>query len=75
MVNDAPVSVNVRHKECLENAKKSLILVKEGIRSGLSEDLVCVDMMDAYGYLGLILGEKIEDDLADRIFERFCMGK
>ena len=75
MVNDAPVSVNVRHKECLENAKKSLILVKEGIRSGLSEDLVCVDMMDAYAALGLILGVEIEDDLADRIFESFCMGK
>ena len=75
MVNNAPVSVNVRHKECLERAKKSLSLVKEGLQSGISEDLLCVDMMDAYGYLGLILGEEIEDDLADRIFERFCMGK
>ena len=75
MVNDAPVSVNVRHKECLENAKKSLYLVKEGLGSGISEDMLCVDMMDAYGFFGLILGEEIEDDLADRIFERFCMGK
>lgn len=75
MVNDAPVSVNVRHKECLESAKKSLLLVHEGLNSGVTEDLLFVDMMDAYAALGLILGEEIEDDLADRIFEKFCMGK
>ena len=75
MVIDEPVSVNARHKECLDRAKKSLILVRDGMESGVSEDLLCVDMMDAYRELGLILGEEIQDDLADRIFERFCMGK
>ncbi len=75
IVNDKPVSVNARHKECLVSAKKSLMLVSEGLEAGLSEDLLCVDLMDAYTYLGLILGEEIQDDLADRIFEKFCMGK
>ena len=32
-------------------------------------------MMNAYEKLGLIIGEEVEDDLADRIFEKFCMGK
>ena len=31
--------------------------------------------MNAYEKLGLIIGEEVEDDLADRIFEKFCMGK
>ena len=75
MVNDSPVSVNARHKECLDGAKKSLLLVRDGIETGVSEDLLCVDIMDAYRELGLILGEEIQDDLADRIFESFCMGK
>ena len=34
-----------------------------------------IDMMNAYEKLGLIIGEEVEDDLADRIFEKFCMGK
>ena len=51
------------------------MLVKEGLDAGVSEDLLAVDMMDAYASLGFILGEEIEDDLADRIFEKFCMGK
>ena len=32
-------------------------------------------MMNAYEKLGLIIGEEVEDDLADWIFEKFCMGK
>lgn len=75
IVNDEPVIVNERHGELLNMAKKSLELVKAGIDGGISEDLLTVDMMDAYGYLGNILGDEIEDDLADRIFEKFCMGK
>ena len=34
-----------------------------------------IDLMNAYEKLGLIIGEEVEDDLADRIFEKFCMGK
>ena len=75
MVNDAPVIANVRQKVLLSEALESLMLVKEGLDAGVSEDLLAVDMMDAYASLGFILGEEIEDDLADRIFEKFCMGK
>ena len=75
MVNDAPVIANVRQKVLLSEALESLMLVKEGLDAGVSEDLLTVDMMDVYASLGFILGEEIEDDLADRIFEKFCMGK
>ncbi|OKZ91833.1 MAG: tRNA uridine-5-carboxymethylaminomethyl(34) synthesis GTPase MnmE [Eubacterium sp. 36_13] len=33
------------------------------------------DLMTAYEKLGMIIGEEVEDDLADRIFSKFCMGK
>ena len=73
--NDSPVMINGRHRECLLQAVKSLELVKDALAADVSEDLISVDMMDAYVSLGKILGEDIEDDLADRIFEKFCMGK
>ncbi|MDY3825093.1 MAG: hypothetical protein SO020_00915, partial [Lachnospiraceae bacterium] len=41
----------------------------------MSEDFFTIDLMDAYTSLGTILGKEIEDDLADRIFSKFCMGK
>ncbi len=75
IVNDSPVITNSRHKNLLETATKSLLLVEEAIDMGVSEDLISIDLMDAYESLGKILGKEIEDDLADRIFEKFCMGK
>ena len=64
-----------RQLDMLERACKSLELAASSVREGMSEDLYTVDMMDAYGYLGSILGEDTDDDLADRIFSEFCMGK
>ena len=75
LVNNEPVIINERHLELLNKAKTSLEYVKTGIETDAPEDLLTVDMMDAYTELGSILGEEIEDDLADRIFEKFCMGK
>lgn len=75
IVNDSPVITNSRHKILLEDAIKSFRLVEDAIDMGVSEDLISIDLMDAYTALGKIIGKEIEDDLADRIFEKFCMGK
>ena len=64
-----------QEKNLLREALESLKLVKGGIEAGVSEDFLTIDMMNAYEKLGLIIGEEVEDDLADRIFEKFCMGK
>lgn len=74
-VNDEVYITSARHKSLLFEAKESLLLVKESINNGLTEDFLTIDLMNAYTKLGLILGEEVEDDLADRIFEKFCMGK
>lgn len=69
------VLTNERHIQALLKAKESLILAKKTIRDGAGEDLLTVDLMDAYTALSSIIGENVEDDLADRIFSKFCMGK
>lgn len=69
------VITNMRHKEALQNAHKSLILVKESIQNKMEEDFFSIDLMDAYMELGKIIGEEIEDDLIEEIFSKFCMGK
>ncbi len=66
---------NKRQISLLKRAYESLVLVCDSIEKGQSEDLYTVDMMDAYAALGSIIGEDISDDLADRIFSEFCMGK
>ncbi len=66
---------SVRHKEAVENAVKSLNQVKNTILDGMPEDFFTIDMMDAYRELGLINGETASEDLVNKIFKDFCMGK
>ena len=73
--DDSVVIMNVRHKAALEAALGSLSMVMEGIDNGVPEDLLTIDLMDAYGRLGTILGESVEEDLIDEIFGKFCTGK
>ena len=73
--NEEIYITNARHKTLLKEALNSLRLVSEGINDGVSEDFLTIDLMNAYEKLGLIIGEAVEDDLADQIFSKFCMGK
>lgn len=73
--NEEMYIANERQKQLLIEAKEALVLVKEGIESGMSEDFLTIDLMTAYEKLGYIIGEEVEDDLADKIFKSFCMGK
>lgn len=73
--NDEVIITNARQKEALVNAKDSLNNVIESIENDMPEDFYSIDMMGAYEALGLVNGQSLEDDLADTIFEKFCMGK
>lgn len=73
--NDQLYITNARHKNELVCIKNALEKVIESIDMGMEEDFFSIDMMDAYEHLGLIIGETARDDLADKIFKDFCMGK
>ncbi len=66
---------NLRHSELLKEAVSSLKQVLQTVSDGLPEDFYLPDLMDAYASLGRILGEEVGEDLVDRIFSDFCMGK
>lgn len=73
--NDQIYLTSVRHLEAVENACHSLESVLQTIQDGMPEDLYMVDLMDAYRSLGLINGETASEDLVNKIFSEFCMGK
>ena len=54
--NDEVYITNARHKAALEEADKSLDLVRNSILGGLPEDFFSIDLMNAYENLGKILG-------------------
>ncbi len=73
--NDELYITNLRHKNLLYDAKESLSKVLESISMGMGEDFYTIDLMAAYASLGKIIGEELEDDLVNKIFAEFCMGK
>lgn len=73
--NDEVYITNMRHKEAIQNAYDSMKLVEGSVLDGMPEDFFSIDLMNAYKALGIVIGEEIEDDLANEIFSKFCMGK
>ena len=74
-VNDEVIITNVRHKEALVEAEKSLQMVMNSLKMHMPEDFYSIDLMSAYASLGYIIGEEVDEDLVNEIFTKFCMGK
>jgi tRNA modification GTPase len=65
----------VRHRQALERTRAALERTAEALTSDLSAEFVAVDLRDALDGLGEIVGAVATDDLLDRIFNEFCIGK
>lgn len=66
---------NARHEQALRLAFESLAQAADTIRARQPIDLLNVDLTSARYQLGLITGQSASDDLLDRIFSEFCVGK
>lgn len=66
---------NRRQKEALVKAIVSLDKVADTIDMGMPEDCIAIDLHDAYGHLGMIIGEALKDEIINELFGRFCLGK
>ena len=66
---------SVRHKQALEKAAVQLTEAIDGIQAKLPLDMVSIDLRSAWEDLGEITGATSTEDLLDRIFADFCIGK
>ena len=66
---------NARHKELLDKALSNMLSVKKAFKEDQPEETLSIDLKEAITALGLVIGKSISDDILDRIFERFCIGK
>ncbi|HUT12682.1 MAG TPA: tRNA modification GTPase [Thermoguttaceae bacterium] len=65
----------VRCRESLRLAAESLCRAKEVLHTNGGEELVAAEIRVALGELGKVVGAVYTDDVLDRIFSRFCIGK
>lgn len=73
--NNETIVTNTRHYDALIKALEEIRKVQYGLRSGLSADLVAIDIRQALFHFGEITGQVTNDELLGNIFANFCIGK
>lgn len=66
---------NERQRSNVSNALKSVKEAKEALDMGLTYDAVTVSLEDAISELLEMTGERTSDEVIDRVFHNFCVGK
>ncbi|MBQ9960632.1 MAG: tRNA uridine-5-carboxymethylaminomethyl(34) synthesis GTPase MnmE [Firmicutes bacterium] len=66
---------NVRHKNILEESNQSIIDALDLIAAWQPLEFIEIDVNRCYELLGEIIGETAADDIIEKVFERFCLGK
>jgi tRNA modification GTPase len=73
--SDLGIAPSLRHKEALERASGHFEKSVLNLRETLPFELVAADLQEGLDALGEIVGETTSDEVLDRIFSRFCIGK
>jgi len=73
--NNETIVTNTRHYDSLLKALEEIQKVSFGLQTGLSSDLMAIDIRQALYYFGEITGEVTNDELLGNIFANFCIGK
>lgn len=66
---------NIRHKTALTKALDNFKNAVENIRNGSPMDIIAMDIREGADTLAEITGETTNEDIYDRIFSEFCLGK
>lgn len=75
IMGNSTIITNIRHKNALENAEKSLKDALQTLNSTQNLELFSIDLTNAYNHLGEITGTTSVENIIDRIFSKFCLGK
>jgi tRNA modification GTPase len=69
------ILTNARHADAIGRALESLRAMLEAMELGVTPDAVLTEAETAMAAIGELTGASVREDITDRIFERFCVGK
>jgi len=72
---DGSVLTNARQFDAIRRAYDAMTRSLKGLRLGLTPDAVLTDVEEAMEAMGEVTGATVREDITNRIFERFCVGK
>ena len=74
-ISNDELYINLRHKECLNKAKKHIKFAIDACNKGEAQDLISIDIKASLISLDEIVGEAVSEEIIDHIFSQFCIGK
>jgi tRNA modification GTPase len=66
---------NRRHMECLQKVQNRLTNLIYSLEEGIQADLIALDLKYILGQLSNITGESVDNEILNRVFSQFCIGK
>jgi tRNA modification GTPase len=66
---------SLRHKDALSRAKRSLGLARKSLKKKMSPEFVALDVIVSLAAIGEVVGKIVTEDILNRIFSEFCIGK
>ena len=72
---DGSILTNPRQFGALTRASEAIARAKASLQAGITPDAVLTDVEQAMQALGEVTGRTVREDITNRIFERFCVGK
>ncbi len=69
------IIANIRHKTTLTQARDNLSNARRGLEEGISLEFIAFEIRSALEALGELVGETTTEEVLNRIFEQFCIGK
>lgn len=69
------ILTNVRHAEAVRRALEALQSAHRALDAGYMPDVVLTELEEALAALGELSGRTVREDVTERIFSRFCVGK
>ncbi len=75
VIGETPLVVSSRHRAAIEKAHEAVGRAISAIHGGMSSEFLALEIRTAMNHLGEVIGTTTTDDLLDRIFSQFCIGK
>ena len=72
---DGSILTNTRQADAVRRGKIAIDRAMQAMRRGITPDAVLTDVEIAMEAMGELTGRSIREDITQRIFERFCVGK
>jgi tRNA modification GTPase len=69
------IVANIRHKTALAQTRDNLSNALQGLEEGTSLEFIAFEIRSSLDALGEMVGETAAEEVLNRIFEQFCIGK